>query len=522
MPPSHFRSALVRILLAAAPLALHADFVFVVPEGGVHSGQSVTLQAFHSHAKRANWRWSLVEADGGTLTPGPGDTAVYQAPRTLVPRQVQVRVFDEADPRNVRIRKIQVHPGLEAELMRLVWGKDWMTPRVTLLAGDPEGKRQGEPTTFTFIAGLHLVQDKAMPQADGRLAVGDRQGIRLVSSDGEISELVSAWGGNGQGEPPGPIWNYSFIFECSGLAVRPRDSRPENPHHIVYGEVRSGALGGGSRYTQRVMAILPDGTTREVAGGPGLFQDGPKGEAMHGRLGGLEMSPAGDIYVLDTGNRQVRRISPAGEVTTLAGRHWTLNDSMAQDGPANLATFEYLQGIARDPATGDLYVSDRHAIRRITPAGDVSTLLGRLEDRFATGGFALPSEDPDAPVPAGFPCLNWPGALLVEGRNLYISDVGNRALRVFDLDYRTLHTLCGGPDAGSELRLGPLAYYAESKRQEGKAVIPSCHGLAFGPTGTLVAADMNALVQLEAMPRFVSPARSAAEDQGVIPESKDR
>ena len=83
MPSSHLRSALVRILLAATPLAVHADFALVVPDGEIHSEQSVALKAVHADGRRANWRWSLVEADGGTLTPGPGDTAVYQAPRTL-------------------------------------------------------------------------------------------------------------------------------------------------------------------------------------------------------------------------------------------------------------------------------------------------------------------------------------------------------------------------------------------------------------------------------------------------------
>src|SRR5439155_4578269 len=82
---------------------------------------------------------------------------------------------------------------------------------------------------------------------------------------------------------------------------------------------------------------------------------------------------AGNVYVADTYNYTVRNITPAGVVTTLAG---LAGEDGSTDGTGSYARFSYLFGIAVDGA-GNVYVTDLYnTIRKITPAGVVTTLAG--------------------------------------------------------------------------------------------------------------------------------------------------
>ena len=86
------------------------------------------------------------------------------------------------------------------------------------------------------------------------------------------------------------------------------------------------------------------------------------------------MDSAGNVYVADSSNYAVRKITPAGVVTTLAGLP---GYSGSTDGTGSDARFGYLNGIAVDSA-GNVYVTDGsyYTIRKITPAGVVTTLAG--------------------------------------------------------------------------------------------------------------------------------------------------
>jgi len=90
---------------------------------------------------------------------------------------------------------------------------------------------------------------------------------------------------------------------------------------------------------------------------------------------GVVVDPAGDLFVTDKGNSNaVRRITPAGEVTTFAGGNFLRGHA---DGTGTAAQFAGPEAIARHPS-GDLYVADtrNHVIRRITPAAEVTTFVG--------------------------------------------------------------------------------------------------------------------------------------------------
>jgi sugar lactone lactonase YvrE len=112
--------------------------------------------------------------------------------------------------------------------------------------------------------------------------------------------------------------------------------------------------------------------------GIGGSQDGTGADARFQAPGGLAADSAGNLYIADTGNNTIRRISPAGAVTTLAGlagSHGSLDNLDNQPGSA--ARFWAPFGIAVDRLR-NVYVAEvaNSAIRKISPAGQVSTLAG--------------------------------------------------------------------------------------------------------------------------------------------------
>lgn len=93
---------------------------------------------------------------------------------------------------------------------------------------------------------------------------------------------------------------------------------------------------------------------------------------------GLAVDAAGNVYVADANNDKIRKITPSGVVSTLAGTgEWEGYGHLGKDGPGNIATFSSPSDIAID-ASGNLYVVDsgNRKIRKITPSGVVSTLAG--------------------------------------------------------------------------------------------------------------------------------------------------
>ena len=125
-----------------------------------------------------------------------------------------------------------------------------------------------------------------------------------------------------------------------------------------------------------IRKISPAGTVSIFAGSAGNFNsfDGTGTNACFYQPEGLAVDGAGNVYVADTWNHTIRKITPAGAVSTLAGLAGNFG---AADGTNSKARFNRPAGIALDSAT-NLFVTDflNHTIRKITPGGTVSTIAG--------------------------------------------------------------------------------------------------------------------------------------------------
>ena len=138
-----------------------------------------------------------------------------------------------------------------------------------------------------------------------------------------------------------------------------------------------GVLYVADRANRVVRKVALDGTVTTVAGkaGEAGTADGKGSAARFGRLGGLAIDTTGTIYVADEDNGTIRKIARDGTVTTLAGK---AGEPGLVDGVGADARFNAPVGMAID-ASGNLYVGSwevNPAIRKITPDGTVTTLAG--------------------------------------------------------------------------------------------------------------------------------------------------
>jgi len=126
-----------------------------------------------------------------------------------------------------------------------------------------------------------------------------------------------------------------------------------------------------------IRLIKPNGMVSTLAGlaGNADSNNGVGGNARFSAPFGVAVDTAGNVYVADSGNNTIRKITPAGAVTTLAG---LAGHPGSDDGPGKAARFRNPRGVAVD-AAGNVYVADmsNYCIRKIDPEGTVSTLAGK-------------------------------------------------------------------------------------------------------------------------------------------------
>lgn len=182
-----------------------------------------------------------------------------------------------------------------------------------------------------------------------------------------------------------------------------------------------------------VRKITPAGLVSTVAGRKGVagYLDGPAGTALFAYPAGIAVDGAGNLVVADASNAVVRRISAGGAVSTLAG---LANTPGSADGLGSAARFSTgLRGLAMD-GSGVIYLADggSHTIRRLLPDGTVSTLAGTAGVQGSADGTGAAARFKS---PAGL-CLDGNGGLLVV-------DGGNSTIRRIVLATGDVSTLAG-------------------------------------------------------------------------------
>src|ERR1044072_8122808 len=120
--------------------------------------------------------------------------------------------------------------------------------------------------------------------------------------------------------------------------------------------------------SNRIRKLSPDGSVTTLAGGNEGFANGAGTSASFNTPSALALGPDGNLYVADTGNNRIRKITPGGTVSTVAGN----GTAGYVDGPAATAEFNGPLGLAVS-SSGDIYVADTYndVIRMITTAGEV-------------------------------------------------------------------------------------------------------------------------------------------------------
>ena len=139
-----------------------------------------------------------------------------------------------------------------------------------------------------------------------------------------------------------------------------------------------------------IRKITPGGVVSTLAGLAGFAgsADGTGSAAQFSHPSGVAVVSAGNVYVADTGNHTIRKVTPAGVVTTLAGLAGGVG---SEDGTGIGARFNLPHGVAAD-STSNVYVADteNHIIRKVTPAGVVTTLAGVAGSAGSADGTDLP------------------------------------------------------------------------------------------------------------------------------------
>lgn len=197
----------------------------------------------------------------------------------------------------------------------------------------------------------------------------------------------------------------------------------------------SGSLIVGDWNNQTIRRIYPSGEVVTLAGMPGArgVEDGHGAEARFTSPADVAVSPDGTIVVAEWENHLLRRITPDGTVSTLAGDPAI---SGSEDGTGPEAHFVFPSGLCVDGA-GTVYLADAgaHLIRRVTSKGVVTTVAGSEGVSGSANGNALDAS------------FSYPSDVAIdEGGNLYVADSGNHVIRKIAPD-GTVSTFAGAMGA---------------------------------------------------------------------------
>jgi len=265
---------------------------------------------------------------------------------------------------------------------------------VTTLAGSPgqpgSSDGTGSAARFKYPNGLTV-------DGSGNLYVADNGNntIRKITAEGVVSTLAGTAGVWGNADGMGADAQFGGP---SGLALDPSGN-------LIVAE-------GGNCLIRKV---TPAGVVSTLAGSTWGYADGTGSAAQFSGPNDVTVDKTGNAYVTDTYGQIIRKVTPAGVVSTLAGKP---GEEGTLDGAGGAARFKVPNRITID-GSGNLFVTDDNAtVRKITPAGIVSTLTGVAGHSGSTDG------------PGASALFNWPnGTALDHAGNLFVADQDNSTIR---------------------------------------------------------------------------------------------
>jgi sugar lactone lactonase YvrE len=279
--------------------------------------------------------------------------------------------------------------------------------------------------------------------ASGNLYVGEESGfvVRKVTAAGVVSTVAGAPSRLGSTDGTGTAARFDFGGTFGGQAstavdasgnvlltdfangelrkitpagvVTTVDPEISGPQGLAIDASGNVYIGTGQTIVKMTPANAVSGFTGSGSQGS---DDGPPSTATFGDIAALAVDTGGNLYVADSLNDTIRKVTPAGFVSTLAG---TPGVAGGADGSGAAATFSSPSGVAVD-ASGNIYVADsqNNTIRRITPGGVVSTLAG-------TAGVTGNADGTGAAASFDFPF-----SIVVDSQgNLYVAELSNNDVR---------------------------------------------------------------------------------------------
>ena len=310
-------------------------------------------------------------------------------------------------------------------------------------------------------SGSHLVTD-----GKGNLfftpASGTGDNVNLLTADGKVYTLGGI-GDEGFAGDGGPASDAEFS-NITGLAIdssgvvyvadwgnnRIRTLTPDGP----FGGSAGGGDAGGDTGSTASGAFVPGGLHETVAGsggtgfGNGGFSGdgGPATDATLTGPAGLYVNAAGDLYISDSQNNRIRKVTAAtGNIETIAGTG--VSDVFAGDGGQALVADIPFPGSIVVDADGNVYTSTSGRVIKIDASGLLTVLAGNGGQAFSGDGGA--ATDAEMFFPSGI-------ALDSDG-DLYIADTNNHRIRKVDIATGLISTFAGDGATSDEFGTGTFA-----------------------------------------------------------------
>jgi prepilin-type N-terminal cleavage/methylation domain-containing protein len=204
-------------------------------------------------------------------------------------------------------------------------------------------------------------------------------------------------------------------------------------------------------YNNRIRKITSAGVVTTLAGsGSGAYADGTGAAASFSGPRGIALDTSGNVYVADTNNARLRKITPAGVVTTLAGS----GGGTTVNGTGTGASFNMLYSVAVDTA-GTIYGAEYsgHTIRKITAAGVVTTLAGSGVAGSTNGtGTAAQFNEPN-------------GVAVTSEGNVYVAEYSGQRIRMIT-SAGVVTTFAGSGTSGYADGVGTAIQFANPRGVE--------------------------------------------------------